>query len=91
MAEWFNALVLKTKGGISSLFRESESHIFFLKIMNRKEYIRNYQRKWMAKRRAEWLKNNGPCVQCNSWENLEVDHINPKTKIITEIKRKMIF
>ena len=32
-------------------------------------------------RREEWFAKNGPCVDCGSWENLELDHENPKTKI----------
>lgn len=27
--------------------------------------------------RQAWLEGNGPCKRCSSWENLEVDHINP--------------
>lgn len=29
----------------------------------------------------EWLEENGPCVTCGSWENLQIDHIDPKTKL----------
>lgn len=36
--------------------------------------------RWYAKRNA-WLAANGPCIRCGSNERLEVDHINPKTKI----------
>ena len=32
-------------------------------------------------RRKEWFAKNGPCVDCGSWENLELDHEDPKTKI----------
>ncbi len=42
---------------------------------------REYQRVWVANRRASWLAENGPCVVCQSWENLEVDHRDPKTKV----------
>src|SRR3990167_8301202 len=35
----------------------------------------------MHARRQKWLEENGPCKQCGSTINLEVDHINPKTKI----------
>jgi hypothetical protein len=31
-------------------------------------------------RRKEWIANNGPCAHCGSWDNLEVDHIDPSTK-----------
>lgn len=33
------------------------------------------------KRREEWLRANGPCKECGSWEQLEVDHIDPETKV----------
>jgi len=46
-----------------------------------KELQREYQRLWMARRRQEWLEENGPCVRCGSWDNLNVDHIDRKTKI----------
>lgn len=45
-----------------------------------KEEQREYQRKWMAQRRQEWIDLNGPCKNCDSWDDLEVDHINPLTK-----------
>lgn len=34
----------------------------------------------MKLRRQDWLNSNGPCVVCGSWDNLEVDHINPDSK-----------
>jgi 5-methylcytosine-specific restriction endonuclease McrA len=40
-----------------------------------------YQRKWVSNRRATWLAENGPCIKCKSWDELEVDHINPLTKV----------
>lgn len=30
--------------------------------------------------RAQWIAEHGPCQQCGSTENLEIDHIDPKTK-----------
>ena len=41
---------------------------------------REYQRNWMARRRSSWLEANGPCVKCGSWDNLEVDHVDPSAK-----------
>jgi hypothetical protein len=37
---------------------------------------REYQRRWVAARRAEWFAQNGPCVDCGTWENLELDHVS---------------
>lgn len=42
---------------------------------------RDYQAKWMADRRADWIRNNGPCKRCGSWDNLEIDHIDRNIKI----------
>lgn len=41
---------------------------------------REYQRRRVAARRAQWIKENGPCVRCGSWSILEVDHIDPTQK-----------
>lgn len=47
--------------------------------------MRQYHKQWykdvMVVRRQEWFKENGPCVDCGSWERLEVDHIDPSTKV----------
>lgn len=32
-------------------------------------------------RRAAWFAANGPCVDCQSWESLELDHVDPNTKV----------
>ena len=54
---------------------------------------RKVQREWIATRRRKWLTANGPCNICGSWSQLEVDHIDPTTKIDhkvwswTEIRR----
>jgi len=39
-----------------------------------------YQRDWYAHIRRDWFKQHGPCAHCGSWENLQADHIDPKTK-----------
>ncbi len=46
-----------------------------------KDKMRAYQRQWWRNRRLKWLAENGPCVKCGSSLNLEVDHIDPKTKV----------
>ena len=43
---------------------------------------REYQKNWLAKRRADWITAHGPCVNCGSYEDLEVDHIDPATKTL---------
>ena len=43
-------------------------------------YQRDYQKEYRRIKRAEWFKNNGPCVKCGSWERLELDHINKADK-----------
>jgi len=62
----------------------------------KKTKAREYQRQWrekhkgyhaayQARRKAEWFAQNGPCRKCGGWENLEVDHIDPSTKITHNI------
>lgn len=36
---------------------------------------------YIKRNREEYLKKNGPCAMCGSWERLELDHIDPSTKI----------
>jgi 5-methylcytosine-specific restriction endonuclease McrA len=48
--------------------------------MDRKKYLREYQRVWVKRRRMEWIEANGPCVKCGSTVDLEMDHIDPATK-----------
>ena len=44
------------------------------------EEQREYQRQWIAKRRAEWIAVHGPCKKCGSSVDLEIDHVDPKKK-----------
>ena len=39
-----------------------------------------YQYKYRQERRNKWLLENGPCKHCETWEKLEIDHIDPSTK-----------
>jgi len=44
--------------------------------------VRNAREKWRKEtRRNAWLNENGPCVYCGGCDTLEVDHINPETKV----------
>ena len=45
------------------------------------EKQRAYQRRYKDDRRKEWLRENGPCRECGSWDRLEVDHVDPSTKL----------
>lgn len=40
-----------------------------------------YQVEWMSRRRLAWLAENGPCANCGSTEDLEVDHVDPAQKV----------
>ena len=42
--------------------------------------MRDYLRNWRAARRAAWFAGKS-CAHCGSIENLELDHIDPATKI----------
>lgn len=48
--------------------------------MDRREYMREYQRAWVASRRAEWLSDKS-CAVCGLKDNLEIDHIDPSQKV----------
>jgi 5-methylcytosine-specific restriction endonuclease McrA len=48
----------------------------------RRAYLREYQNRWVQRRRQDWIDENGPCSLCNSWDELEVDHINAAEKEI---------
>ena len=41
---------------------------------------RDYQRAWIARRRTQWIEENGPCTVCGGSENLQVDHVDPRRK-----------
>lgn len=45
-----------------------------------KELQREYARKWIAARRASWFAVKC-CEWCGSIQNLELDHIDPATKV----------
>lgn len=48
----------------------------------RKNYIREYQRKWLAARRQEAIELlGGKCKKCGNTENLEFDHIDRNSKL----------
>jgi hypothetical protein len=42
---------------------------------------REYMRKWMADRRAEWFAANGPCIDCGAWNDLQLDHVDAEAKV----------
>lgn len=46
-----------------------------------KDKQREYQRNWVKARRDFWLSENGPCATCGSRIDLEVDHLDPDTKV----------
>jgi 5-methylcytosine-specific restriction endonuclease McrA len=41
---------------------------------------RQYQREWMARRRADWLSGKA-CAHCGRTGDLQVDHIDPGQKL----------
>lgn len=43
------------------------------------------QLRYQQERRRQWIAENGPCRQCGTWERLEVDHIDPSTKVDSHI------
>lgn len=51
----------------------------------RRAYYRQYQGLWLRNRRNEWIAENGPCQQCGSTRDLQVDHKEPGKKIAHRI------
>jgi hypothetical protein len=51
----------------------------------RRAYHREYDRKWLAARRNAWLAENGPCVDCGTWDDLQIDHVDASTKISSRV------
>ena len=47
--------------------------------------LRKLQREWLRKRREAWIIENGPCRECGSWDRIEVDHIDPSTKVTSSV------
>ena len=45
------------------------------------ELQREYQRQWISRRRAAWLTAHGPCVDCGTWDDLQVDHVDATRKV----------
>lgn len=41
---------------------------------------RQYQREWKARRRRDWFADKA-CARCGSRDDLEVDHLDPNTKV----------
>jgi hypothetical protein len=46
---------------------------------------RAYQAAWIRSRREAWLAEHGPCIDCGSWDQLEVDHLDSTTKVTHRI------
>ncbi len=49
-----------------------------------KAYQQEYQRHWIARRRGAFFADK-VCVQCGSSERLELDHVDPATKVTSVI------
>lgn len=42
---------------------------------------RAWMNQWIKNRRLAWVTANGPCAQCGSTTDLQVDHVDPSTKV----------
>lgn len=49
---------------------------------DRREYLREYQRRYLRERREAWITEHGPCAACGSAVRLEIDHIDSASKEI---------
>jgi hypothetical protein len=50
----------------------------------RREYLRNYQRQWMADRRTAWFANKS-CGKCGSTHELHIHHRDPAEKVSNRV------
>jgi 5-methylcytosine-specific restriction endonuclease McrA len=66
--------LVETSCRLNSMTRTSS------KSESRKAYLREYQKNWVRKRRASYMSDKF-CVICGSTKDLEVDHIDPSTKV----------
>jgi len=48
---------------------------------------RKHHVEYMRKRRNQWIEDHGPCAKCGSKEGLEVDHVDPFTKLVLHNRR----
>jgi hypothetical protein len=48
---------------------------------HRRQYLRDYQLRWVKARRDAWFEEHGPCIKCGSWKDLELDHKDRTTKV----------
>lgn len=46
----------------------------------RREYLREYQRKWIKKRRDDYFKDKS-CRKCGATDRLQLDHVDPTKKV----------
>lgn len=46
----------------------------------RRDYMREYQKKWLAARRAAWFSDK-VCAKCGSVARLELDHVDRTIKV----------
>lgn len=51
---------------------------------SRRVYLSKYQKSWLAARRAAYFSDK-QCVRCSSTTRLELDHIDPTTKVSSRI------
>lgn len=58
--------------------RHSSQHDGMVDAMTSSAYMTAY----VKARRDKWIQENGPCQECGSTENLQVDHIDRTTKTI---------
>lgn len=52
--------------------------------MATREAQREYQRRWLAERRATWFRNR-VCIDCGTADGLELDHIDPRQKVTHKV------
>ena len=44
---------------------------------DRQEYIREYQKNWIADRREKFKQELGPCMVCGTEDDIQIHHLKP--------------
>ncbi len=71
--------------------KNGKKHVFFatrghtrgarVRLNDSQDLMREYKRKWVARRKAAIMAAMGPCIRCRSNEELRLHHVDPETKV----------
>ena len=65
--------------------KETDPLVLAARKERRRVWRNRYITQWAGARKQAWFRESGPCKNCGSWENLEVDHIDPSQKVTHKV------